>query len=78
MEEGFSFMGTQSLLEGKEEEEMRNAGGHRWLSESATLSTSAGSEPGQHRQVKTSFNDRLNLSAGGCGAQPLTGFGHLG
>ena len=29
MEGGFSFMGTQSLLEGKEEEEMRNAGGHR-------------------------------------------------
>lgn len=78
MEGDFSFMGAQSLLEGKEEEEMRSDGGHRWLSESATLATSAGSEPGHHGQVKTSFNDRLNLSAGGCGAQPLTGFGRLG
>lgn len=70
-------MGAQSLLEGKEEEEMRNEGGHRWLSESATLVTSAGSEPGHHGQVKTGFNLPL-LSAGGCGAQPLSGFGCLG
>ena len=52
MEGVFSFMGAQSLLEGKEEEEMKNEGGHRWLSESATLVTSAGSEPGQQEDAE--------------------------
>ena len=52
MEGVFSFMGAQSLLEGKEEEEMRKEGGHRWLSESATLVASAGSEPGQQEDAE--------------------------
>lgn len=60
-------MGAQSLLEGKEEEEMRSEEAQVALV-TATLATSAGSEPGHHGQVKTSFNDKLNLSAGGCRA----------
>ena len=52
MERVFSFMGAQSLLEEKEEEEMKNEGGHRWLSEAATSVTSAGSEPGQQEDAE--------------------------